>query len=131
MAPIGRQSSTGHQCGDANVKRVDWAAEIVALAKERGMSLRELAADIDIGHAYLGKVVRGEKAASARLKIKIWGRQKYDLTREKMLELLLSDDVAEEFHAFEIERGKARAQKALAKSAKKKPESTPSKEGDE
>jgi len=53
------------------------------------------------------------------------------LTREQMLELLLPDDIADEFHAFEIERGKVRAKKALAKSAKKMPESTPSKEGDE
>mgnify|MGYP000913204805 CR=1 FL=1 len=102
------------------MKRVDWAAEITELAKERGMSLRELAADLDFGHAYLGKVVRVEKAASARLKIKIWGCKSYDLTREKMLELLLSDEIADEFHAFEIERGKARAKSAVAKVEKGK-----------
>lgn len=113
------------------MQKTDWVAEIITLAKDRDMSLRELAADMGISHVYLGKVVRGEKPASAKLKIKIWGRRKYDLSREQMLELLLPDDIAEEFHEFEIERGKARAQKALAKSAKKKPESTPSTEGKE
>ncbi|WP_133608517.1 helix-turn-helix domain-containing protein [Aquabacterium commune] len=110
---------------------IDWAEQILALARERNMSLRELAADLGVSHVYLGNVVRGQRAASAKLKIKIWGRQKYDLTREQMLELLLPDDIADEFHAFEIERGKARAQKAIAKSAKKTPEPKPSTEGDE
>lgn len=88
------------------MQKKDWGAEIVELAKDRGMSLRELAADLGVSHVYLGNVVRGQRAASAKLKIKIWGRQKYDLTREQMLELLLPDDIADEFHAFEIERGK-------------------------
>ena len=105
------------------MQKTDWVAEIITLANDRDMSLRELAADMGISHVYLGKVVRGEKPASAKLKIKIWGRRKYDLTREQMLELLLPDDIAEEFHEFEIERGKARARQAFLKEANKKAKS--------
>lgn len=82
------------------MKQVDWAIEIVELAKQQGISLRELAADFDISHVYLGKVVRGEKPASARLKIKIWERQESTLDDLTMLELLLPDDVAADFARF-------------------------------
>lgn len=86
----------------------DWGEQILVLAKERDMSLRELAADLGVSHVYLGNVVRGQRAASAKLKIKIWARQNCDLPRERMLELLLPCEVAEEFRAFEAERARCR-----------------------
>lgn len=89
------------------MQRSDWADQILSLTKARELSLRELAADMGVSHVYLGKVVRGEKPPSAKLKIKVWAQTDCDLSREQMLELLLPDDIAEEFHAFEQARSKA------------------------
>lgn len=91
---------------------VDWAGEILSLAKARSISLREMASVMGVSHVYLGSVVRGEKPPSAKLKIKLWAQMNCDLSREQMLELLLPDDIAEEFHAFEVARGKTEPSKA-------------------
>lgn len=107
----------------------NWTEQILALAKERDLSLRELAADLGVSHVYLGSVVRGQKPASAKLKIKIWGRQSLDLTREKMLEMLLPDHIAEAFHAFELGRGRTRAPNVPVKTNKKRVVSSPRLEG--
>lgn len=86
-------------------KQFDWPAEITTLAGERGMSLRELATALGVSHVFLSKVVRGEKPASSRLKIKLWSCKSYGLSRERMLELLMPDDIAAEFREFEREQG--------------------------
>ena len=89
------------------MQRADWANQILSLTNAREMSLRELAADMGVSHVYLSKVARGEKPPSAKLKIKIWTQTNCDLSREQMLELLLPDDIAEEFHEFELARSMA------------------------
>lgn len=94
------------------MQRADWADQILSLTKAREISLRELAADMGVSHVYLGSVVRGEKPPSAKLKIKLWAQTNCDLSREQMLELLLPDDIAEEFHAFEVARGKTEPSQA-------------------
>jgi transcriptional regulator with XRE-family HTH domain len=78
-----------------------WIDQIHELAEVHQVSLRQLAKKLDISHAYLGKVTRGEKATSASLKIKLWALQRSALDRATMLELLLPDDVAAEFRELE------------------------------
>lgn len=81
-----------------------WIDQINTLAKARNMSIRELATALGMSHVYLGNVVRGQRAASAKLKIKLWTLQDPLISRERMLELLLPEDVAAEFAAFESAR---------------------------
>jgi len=52
-------------------------------------------------------VVCSEKPPSATLKIKFWAQMNFDLSREQVLELLFSEDIADEFHAFELSRSQA------------------------
>lgn len=101
---------------------IDWSKEIVNLAAERRISLRELAADLGFSHVYVGKVVRGEQPAGALLKMRVWSRTTYDHTREELLELLLPDDIAEEYHTLDVERGAARARAAAERDAKRRAE---------
>lgn len=101
---------------------IDWSKEIVNLAAERRISLRELAADLGFSHVYVGKVVRGEQPAGALLKMRVWSRTTYDHTREELLELLLPDDIAEEYHTLDVERGAARARDAAERDARRRAE---------
>lgn len=97
----------------SSVKPSDWIGQIHELADVYGVSLRQLADKLDISHAYLGKVARGEKPASASLKIKLWAAQGSTLDRVTMLELLLPDDVAAEFREFEKSLGTITANSGL------------------
>lgn len=85
--------------------RWNWAEVISALPKQRGTSMRKLAAELDFSHVYLAKVARGDLPAGAKLKLAIWAMLDFDPTGIDLAWLLLSDDTALALQAFEAKHG--------------------------
>ena len=66
----------------------DWTNDLIALRDARGMTDAELAADLDVSGPYLSTVLSGKVHLSWKKKIVVWGRRKYDLSRDTLLSLL-------------------------------------------
>lgn len=93
----------------------DWVDELIALRDSRAMTDTELAADLEISQPFLSAVLHRKKPISWPLKIAIWGRRNYDLSRDTILKLLPAE-LAEELIRLDRLRGKAR----VAMSAEKR-----------
>lgn len=96
-------------------ERDDWVADLVALRDERGWNDAELAADLGMSKQYLSAVLNRKKPISWGLKVAVWSRRNYDLSRETLL-ALLPDDVATELIELDKKRGRKRAAKRAAAS---------------
>lgn len=96
-------------------ERDDWVADLVALRDERGWNDAELAADLGMSKQYLSAVLNRKKPMSWGLKVAVWSRRNYDLSRETLL-ALLPDDVATELIELDKKRGRKRAAKRAAAS---------------
>lgn len=96
-------------------ERDDWVADLVALRDERGWNDAELAAALGMSKQYLSAVLNRKKPMSWGLKVAIWSRRNYDLSRETLL-ALLPDDVATELIELDKKRGRNRAAKRAATS---------------
>lgn len=96
-------------------ERDDWVADLVALRDERGWNDAELAADVGMSKQYLSAVLNRKKPMSWGLKVAVWSRRNYDLSRETLL-ALLPDDVATELIELDKKRGRKRAAKRAAAS---------------
>ncbi len=90
---------------------MNWPEIIEKLLEERQLSLRGLAASLDLSHVYLSAVRKGTQPASPMLKFKLLDMLGYDMTRDVLLKLL-PDEVANSIHKKDIERGQKRATKA-------------------
>ena len=66
----------------------DWTNDLIALRDARGMTDAELAADLDVSGPYLSTVLSGKVNLSWSKKIAVWGRRKYDLSRDTLLSFL-------------------------------------------
>lgn len=96
----------------------DWTNDLIALRDARGMTDAELAADLDVSGPYLSTVLSGKVHLSWKKKIVVWGRRKYDLSRDTLLSFLPAE-AATELIALDRARGRRRASK-LAAAAKPK-----------
>ncbi len=99
----------------------DWTNDLIALRDARGMTDAELAADLDVSGPYLSTVLSGKVNLSWSKKIAVWGRRKYDLSRDTLLSFLPAE-AATELIALDRARARRRASK-LASAAK--PEAPP------
>ena len=72
---------------------MNWQKAIQQLLKQRKLSLRQLAIELEIGNVYLSEVARGSKPASPMLKLKLLVAMERPLGREELIQLL-PDDVA-------------------------------------
>lgn len=96
-------------------ERDDWVADLLALRDDRGWNDAELAADLGMSKQYLSAVLNRKKPMSWGLKVAVWSRRNYDLSRETLL-ALLPDDVATELIELDKKRGRNRAAKRAAAS---------------
>ena len=96
----------------------DWTNDLIALRDARGMTDAELAADLDVSGPYLSTVLSGKVHLSWKKKVAVWGRRKYDLSRDTLLSFLPAE-AATELIALDRARGRRRASK-LATAAKPK-----------
>lgn len=94
----------------------DWTNDLIALRDARGMTDAELAADLDVSGPYLSTVLSGKVNLSWSKKIAVWGRRKYDLSRDTLLSFLPAE-AATELIALDRARARRRASK-LASAAK-------------
>ena len=101
----------------SKLERDDWIPDIVALRDERGWNDAELAADLGVSKQFLSAILNRKKPVSWGLKVAIWGRRNYDLSRETLL-ALLPDEVATELIELDKKRGRTRARLAAARAAK-------------
>lgn len=99
----------------------DWTADLIELRDSRGMTDAQLAADLKVSAPYLSMVLKGTTKLSAGKKIAVWGRQKYDLSRDTLLSFLPAD-VATKLIELDRARGRRRTDKlaAAAKSERAK-----------
>lgn len=88
--------------------RDDWIPDLIALRDERGWTDAELAADLGMSKQYLSAILNRKKPLSWGLKVAVWGRRNYDLSRETLL-ALLPDEVATELIDLDKKRSRARA----------------------
>jgi transcriptional regulator with XRE-family HTH domain len=95
----------------------DWVDELLALRASREMTDTELASDLNVSQPFLSAVLNRKKPISWPLKIAIWGRRHYDLSRDTLLKLL-PPDTAEELIKLDRQRGKSRAKNAKSSSTK-------------
>ena len=100
----------------SKLERDDWTSDIVALRDERGWTDAELAADLGVSKQFLSAILNRKKSVSWGLKVAIWGRRNYDLSRETLL-ALLPDEVATELIELDKKRGRTRARHAAARAA--------------
>ncbi len=82
---------------------MDWQKIIRELAQKRGMSLRQLAIEMEIGNVYLSEVARGAKPASPMLKLKLLTATGQPLGRDELISLL-PDDVAAQIRAIDANK---------------------------
>ncbi|KPF48760.1 hypothetical protein IP87_09715 [beta proteobacterium AAP121] len=101
----------------------DWTNDLIALRDARGMTDAELAADLGVSGAYLSTVLSGKVHLSWNKKIAVWGRRKYDLSRDTLL-AFLPVETASELIAMDRARGRKRAAR-LATAAANKPQQVP------
>lgn len=86
----------------------DWVDDLIALRDERGLSDTEFAAELGISQSFLSSVVSRKKAVSWPLKIAIWSRKNYDLSRDTLLNLL-PEELSSELKKIDRDRGRKRA----------------------
>ncbi|GEM_PF-4539132 len=112
--------AAGQDAGELTPKEQfdDWTNDLIALRDARGMTDAELAADLDVSGPYLSTVLSGKVHLSWKKKIAVWGRRKYDLSRDTLLSFLPTE-AATELIALDRARGRRRASK-LAAAAKPK-----------
>jgi transcriptional regulator with XRE-family HTH domain len=91
----------------------DWTKDLIALRDARGMTDAELAADLGVSGPYLSNVLNGKVQLSWKKKIAVWGRRKYDLSRDTLLSFLPAE-TATELIALDRARGRRRASKLAA-----------------
>jgi len=96
----------------------DWIADLMELRDSRGMTDAQLAADLEVSAPYLSMVLKGTTKLSAGKKIAVWGKRKYDLSRDTLLSFL-PPDIATKLIEADRARGRRRADK-LAAAAKSK-----------
>lgn len=96
----------------------DWIADLMELRDSRGMTDAQLAADLEVSAPYLSMVLKGTTKLSAGKKIAVWGKRKYDLSRDTLLSFL-PPDIATRLIEADRARGRRRADK-LAAAAKSK-----------
>jgi len=108
-----------HMAADlaSKLERDDWIPDIVALRDECGWNDAELAADLGVSKQFLSAILNRKKPVSWGLKVAIWGRRNYDLSRETLLALLPAE-VATELIELDKKRGRTRARLAAARAAK-------------
>jgi transcriptional regulator with XRE-family HTH domain len=92
----------------------DWVADIITLRDERGMNNTEFAAELGISQPFLSDVLNRKKAVSWPLKIAIWSRKNYDLSRDSLLNLL-PEELSAELKEIDRERGRRRAARIAEK----------------
>ncbi|WP_157896556.1 helix-turn-helix domain-containing protein [Acidovorax carolinensis] len=92
----------------------DWVSDIITLRDERGLNNTEFAAELGISQPFLSDVLNRKKAVSWPLKIAIWSRKNYDLSRDSLLNLL-PEDLSAELKEIDRERGRRRAAKIAEK----------------
>lgn len=112
--------AAGQDTGELKPKEQfdDWTNDLIALRDARGMTDAELAADLDVSGPYLSTVLSGKVHLSWKKKIAVWGRRKYDMSRDTLLSFLPAE-AATELIALDRARGRRRASK-LAAAAKPK-----------
>lgn len=92
----------------------DWVNDIIALKDERGLSDTEFAAELGISQPFLSAVLNRKKPVSWPLKVAIWSRKNYDLSRDTLLNLLPTE-LASELKEIDRKRGKKRAARLAEK----------------
>lgn len=93
---------------------MDWGEKIKEIAEKRGMSVRQLAAEMNVNYSYLNDVVRGKSPPSNIVKAKIIDRLAFEVTIESIMQLL-PDEVAES-----VKKAKTRSEEKRIEKANKK-----------
>ena len=99
----------------------DWIADLKELRDSRGMTDAQLAADLEVSAPYLSMVLKGTTKLSAGKKIAVWGKRKYDLSRDTLLSFL-PPDIATKLIEADRARGRRRADKLAAAANSKQAE---------
>lgn len=99
----------------------DWIADLMELRDSRGMTDAQLAADLEVSAPYLSMVLKGTTKLSAGKKIAVWGKRKYDLSRDTLLSFL-PPDIATKLIEADRARGRRRADKLAAAANSKQAE---------
>lgn len=97
----------------------DWTRDLIALRDDREMNDAQLASELNVSPAYLSTVLKGRTKLSWAKKIEVWGKRKYDLSRDTLLAFLPAD-VAKELIDLDRARGRRRADKLVAASKAKR-----------
>lgn len=92
----------------------DWVEALVNLRDRRGLNNASFAAELGVSAAFLSTVLARIKPVPWKLKMAIWSRDKYDLTRDSLLHLFLPD-IANELIEIDRQRGVKRASKMVTK----------------
>jgi len=96
----------------------DWVDDLIVLRDQRGLSDTEFAAELGISQPFLSGVVSRKKAVSWPLKIAIWSRKNYDLSRDTLLNLL-PEELSSELKKIDRARGRKRAARLAEKDTAK------------
>ncbi len=84
-------------------KLVNWPEVIESILSSEGLSVRKLAAEIEISDVFLGYVRKGVQPASPMLKFKLLERQGSSFDLDDVL-TILPDEVAEKVRRIKLEK---------------------------
>jgi transcriptional regulator with XRE-family HTH domain len=87
----------------SKLERDDWIRDLVALRDARAWTDAQMAADLGVSKQYLSAVMNRKKAMSWGLKVAVWDRRNYNLSRDTLL-ALLPDEIAAELIELEHAR---------------------------
>lgn len=92
----------------------DAVRDLLKLKTSRGWTDAQLAADFGVDETYISMMLSGRQEISFNMKRKIWGRLKYDLSRDTVL-WFLAGEKAIAIIAADRERGQRRTMPAATK----------------
>jgi hypothetical protein len=85
-------------------KYADWATDLIEIMDTRGATAAEFAADLGVSGAYLSALVNRRIQPSWAIKVVLWQRKGYDLSRDTVLSFL-PVGVVEELINLDVRRG--------------------------
>jgi len=97
---------------------VDWVDALVDLRNQRGLTDALFAAELGVSPAFICMVFARKKPVSWRLKMAIWSRKNYDLSRDAILNLFLPE-IGQQLIDMDRQRGQKRAEKIAQKRERK------------
>ena len=86
---------------------MDWIKELDLLKEKRQLNDTDLATLLGVSKTYISDIRAGRRPMPLTLKVKIWDKLQYDMTRDRIL-MILPGEVCQIIRQADIERGKRR-----------------------